>query len=269
MSASAPPSSLLRRIASAVVPDAGKSAIDRARERRLMQRILPLNDEYVKRFGLHVRRGPFTGMELFTGPQLGHLIPKLVGNYERQIYPWLSEEWIAGDFELVIDVGCAEGFYAVGLARAMPNTVVHAYDTYEPVRRECERLAQLNGVEDRVVMGATCTPATLAAVEQTKVALLSDCEGYEKILLDPEQAPNLRTWSIIVELHELVDPEITRTIARRFQESHEMEVIEYVPSSDAAGLPELAWMTPQQVQLVVDERPPFGMSWALLRPRNS
>ena len=75
MSSPTPPSPLLRRIASAIVPDAGKAAIDRVRERRLMARILPLNDEYVKRYGLTVRRGPFTGMELFTGPELGHLIP--------------------------------------------------------------------------------------------------------------------------------------------------------------------------------------------------
>jgi hypothetical protein len=263
------PHHMLRRVASAVVPDAGKAAIDRRRERRLMGRVLPLNDEYVERYGLHVRRGPFTGLELFTGPESGHLIAKLVGNYERQIYPWLLDEWISGDFELVIDVGCAEGFYAVGLAREMPGAEIRAYDTYEPARHECERLAQLNGVQDRVVIGSSCTPATLAAVEQSRVALLSDCEGYEKILLDPELAPNLSRWSIIVELHENVDPEISRTIARRFQDTHEMEVIQYVRAADAAELPELAWMSEQQLRLVVDERPPFALGWALLRPRAS
>ncbi len=261
------PSQMLRRIASAVVPDAGKAAIDERRERRLMQRILPLNDEYVKRYGLCVRRGPFTGMEFFMGPKSGHLITKLVGNYERQIYPWLLDEWISNDFEVVIDVGCAEGFYAVGLARAMPNAEIRAYDTYEPARRECARLALINEVSDRVVIGGTCTHATLAAVEQHKVALLSDCEGYEDVLLDPVQAPNLRRWSIIVELHAEVHPNITQTLAERFRDTHEMELIRYVPSPDAGSLPELAWMTPDQLQLVVNERAPSSLGWALLRPR--
>jgi hypothetical protein len=258
----------LRRIASAVVPDVGKRAIDRARARRFLRRIGPINDEFVRRYGLEVRRGPFAGMRYIPGQEhiSGHLIAKLVGSYERQIYPWLAE-WIAGDFDLVIDVGCAEGFYAVGLARAMPGVAVHAYDTYEPARRDCAELARINGVQDRVMIADECTPSTLAAVSEARVALLSDCEGYEKILLDPDSAPNLRRWSIIVEQHDNLDPTIGATIRRRFRETHEIEVVHYVPPG-GDGLCELGWMSEEQVRLVLHERP-LPMSWAVLRPRTA
>lgn len=263
---------MLRKLASAAVPDAGKAVIDRVFARRLIARILPLNDEFVDRYGLKVLRGPFAGMDMtyVRGPLSGHLIAKLTGSYERQIQPWLVDDWISGDseFDLVIDVGCAEGFYAVGLARAMPGVEVRAYDTYEPARRECAQLAERNGVQDRVVIGEWCTPATLAAIKEKRVALLSDCEGYEKVLLDPQQAPNLRHWSILVEMHDNVDPTISSTIQRRFEDTHDIEIIAYTPATDATGLPELSWMTDRQVRLVLDERPPLGMiSWALLRPR--
>jgi precorrin-6B methylase 2 len=258
-----------RAVASAVVPDAGKRAIDRVRAHYLLRRVLPLNDDYVRRFGLEVRRGPFEGMRYpdVRDPVPGHLIAKLVGSYERQIYSWLLDEWITGDVELVIDVGCAEGFYAVGLARALPRAQVHAYDTYEPARNECARLAQLNGVQDRVVIGETCTPSTLARVSHANVALLCDCEGYEKTLLDPSLAPNLRDWSIIVEQHDHIDSSIATTIEQRFRHTHEIEVIGYEPA-DASSIPELSWMSERQAGLVVNERPP-SMTWALLRPREA
>jgi hypothetical protein len=258
---------MLRRVASAVVPDAGKRAIDRARAHRFLRRIGPINDEYVRRHGLHVRRGPFAGMRYMPGQEhiSGHLIAKLVGSYEHQIYPWLAE-WIDADLQLVVDVGCAEGFYAVGLARAIPGVMVRAYDIYEPARRDCAALARINDVQDRVEIGEECTPVALAELPAGRVALLSDCEGYEKVLLDPELAPNLRNWSIIVEQHDNVDPTIGATIERRFRDTHEIEVVESAPP-DRDGLPELEWMTDEQVRLVLDERP-LPMRWALLRPRD-
>jgi hypothetical protein len=262
---------MLRRIASTVVPDAGKRAIDRVQTRRFLRRIGPINDEYLRRYGLDVRRGPFAGMRYMPGQEhvSGHLITKLVGTYERQIYPWF-EEWIASDLDLVIDVGCAEGFYAVGLARTMPNVKVWAYDTYEPARRDCAELARTNGVQDRVTIAGTCTPGTLAAVSEKRVALLSDCEGYEKILLDLDMAPNLRHWSIIVEQHDLNDPTISATIEARFRATHDIEVIHYVPPS-SEGVPELDWLPEEHKRLVLAERPPppLPMSWAMLRPREA
>jgi hypothetical protein len=123
----------------------------------------------------------------------------------------------------------------------------------------------VDGVQDRVKIAGECTPSTLAEVSESRVALLSDCEGYEKILLDPDAAPNLRNWSIIVEQHDLDDPTISATIEQRFHETHDIEVVDYVPPS-GEGLSELDWLTPEQVRLVLDERP-LPMSWALLRPR--
>ena len=50
------------------------------------------------------------------------------------------------------------------------------------------------------------------------VGLFCDAEGYELTLLDLDAVPQLRHWSIIVELHDFVDPTITETIRARFEE---------------------------------------------------
>ncbi len=265
----APASEVLRRTASRIVPDAGKRAIDHVRARRYLQRMRPLNEEFVARYGLEVKHGPFTGMSYLPGQEQisGHLIAKLLGRYESQLYPWIERDWIGGQFDLFVDVGCAEGYYAVGLARAMPNVTVRAYDTYAPAREECGELARINGVADRVLIGEECTPETLAGLPAARVALLSDCEGYERTLLDPDLAPNLRGWSIIVEQHDNVDPSISATIRERFAASHEIEMVSS-GVADGADAAELEFMTPAQRSFALDERP-LPMTWALLRPRGA
>ena len=259
-------SATARRAASAILPDSSKRAIDRVREGRYRRRMRPLNEEFVARYGLEVRHGPFTGMQYLPGQESisGQLISKLVGSYESQLYPWIVSEWIGGDFDVVIDVGCAEGYYAVGLAHTMARATVRAYDTYAPARAQCEQLAAINGVGERVLVGGECTPQTLAGQPPERVALLCDCEGYESTLLDPRVAPVLRGWSIIVEQHDNIDPSISTTIRERFAGSHEISIVT-ASAADPDGIPELAWMTPAQRAFVLSERPPL-ISWALLRP---
>jgi hypothetical protein len=233
--------------------------------RRFLAIIAPANAEYVLRFGLEVRRGPFTGMLYLEGLERTSpdLITKVAGTYESELHAAFSQ-WVERDIPLVVNVGCAEGYYAVGLARAMPQAKVLAYDILESARSQCARMAAVNGVAERVELHEACTPATLAGLPDAGVALLCDCEGYEKQLLDPELAPTLRKWQIIVELHDFIDPTITETIVARFAATHEVELIPSLPP-DYQRLEELNFMTPRQRQHALTERP-VPMSWAHLRP---
>jgi hypothetical protein len=253
--------------ASALAPTRVLRAIDGVRTRRFLATVGPPSEEYVRRMGLRVRRGPFTGMQYIPGLERssGDLVAKLAGTYECELHEAL-EEWIAAAHTQVIDVGAAEGYYAVGLAVAMPHVTVHAYDIDATARELCAALARRNDVGERVRVGGACEPATLASFPDRGVALFSDCEGYERTLLDPELAPQLRTWPIIVELHEFIDPSITELIRARFRASHEIDIIEARGRGDEE-LPELEFMTPAQRAAVLSERRPGRMRWARLRPR--
>src|SRR6478672_6897407 len=66
--------------------------------------------------GLVVQHGPFKGMKYPGVNSVGSaLIPKLLGSYERELHP-LIDSICAGQYDQVVDIGCAEGYYAVGLA---------------------------------------------------------------------------------------------------------------------------------------------------------
>jgi hypothetical protein len=225
----------------------------------------PPTAEYVRRNGLAVARGPFTGMRYLAGLETtsGDLVAKLAGTYERELHPSIGE-WIRSELTDIIDVGCAEGYYAVGLAMSMPNIRMHAFDIDAVARGRCEALAKLNNVVDRVHLGGECTPETLARFPNSGVALLSDCEGFERRLLDPILAPQLRSWQILVELHDFLDQQITETIVSRFESTHSIELIDGEGRDD--NLPELEFMSRRERNAVLSERRPGPMRWAHLRP---
>jgi hypothetical protein len=249
----------------ALVPGGVRDRIDAVRNQVGMRLMEPANREFVRRHGLTVSGGPFAGMRYLPGLEAtqGDLVSKLLGRYESELQGGLAA-WRQEPLSLVVNVGCAEGYYAVGLALAFPGLRVLAYDIDPAARELCMALAGANGVADRVEVHGECTPATLAALPADGVALLCDCEGYELTLLDPQLVPGLRRWSMIVELHDQLEPTITGEISRRFAASHEVELIESAPAPAEAD--ELAFMSARQRRLVLSERP-VAMRWARLAPR--
>ena len=89
------------------------------------------------------------------------LLPKLVGSYEAELVAVIGAV-VAAHPPVVVDLGAAEGYYAVGLARALPNAEVHAFELDEQARRACQRLADLNGVT--VHLHGAASASALASV---------------------------------------------------------------------------------------------------------
>ena len=86
---------------------------------------------------LEVLNGPFKGMKYPEFLSLGStLIPKLIGSYEAELHP-IIDEIIACGYEEIWDVGCAEGYYAVGLALMSPTSKIRAYDIDIHSRKAC------------------------------------------------------------------------------------------------------------------------------------
>jgi hypothetical protein len=129
----------------------------------------------------------------------------------------------------LINVGCAEGYYAVGIAMICKHLRVHAYDIDPWARRYCRQLAKLNGVADRIEVHGWCDLAALRATAKPGSLIICDCEGYETELIDADRCPELRSCDMIVEAHDFISPGASQTIAKRFAATHDIEVIEIQP----------------------------------------
>jgi hypothetical protein len=251
----------VKALVAPIVPAPLKRALGRARERRYLRALAPIVQEYVERNGLVVNGGPFKGMTY--PPELAQ-VPKLTGAYELELHPAL-EEWIAARPAIVVDVGCSEGYYAVGLGRALEDAHIYAYDIDTQAREQCAKLASLNNVTN-VEIGGFCTIDTLAALPAENVALFMDCEGCETELLRPEAIAPMRGWRIVVELHDFLRPGLGEEILARFAATHEIQLIGEQPRADVDVEP-LRFLSPRRRAVALNEFRPARMRWAHLRPR--
>ena len=169
-----------------------------------------------------VASGPFAGMSYALAASEGCIIPKLVGCYEAELHDDLRIV-AASNYETVLNIGCAEGYYAVGFARALPMAPVHAWDVDETARRRTMENAERNRVSGRMVISEKVVPTHFAQFDRQRVFVLCDIEGTEFELLNPEIAPALRKFDMIVELHPGSDRDIDLFIDR-FEASHETEL---------------------------------------------
>lgn len=185
-----------------------------------------LNQLTRERTGGRVRMGPFAGMRYVDTSVGSCFIPKLLGIYERELAPKVEIICRSGS-DLIVDVGAAEGYYAVGLALRNPRARVVAFEMEEPGRRAIGEMARLNQVADRLLVRGRCEPRDLAAAlaGSSRPVIVCDAEGYEEELLDPHDVTALRSAVILVETHEFVRCGITRELQGRFAPSHDVELI--------------------------------------------
>src|SRR5947209_6694984 len=74
-----------------------------------------------------VNDGPFAGTRYIHGAVGSAYVPKLLGIYERELNARI-EHACALKFPLIVDIGAAEGYYAIGLARRNPQARVLAFE---------------------------------------------------------------------------------------------------------------------------------------------
>ncbi len=222
----------------------------------------------IHRQGLKIAAGPFTGMRYIPQSRGSRLIPKLIGSYEAELHPALARviQWRP---DLVVDIGCAEGYYSVGLACVLPQARVVAFDSDEPSRQYCRQLSEWNMVHDRIDIREKCDTAALNELSLENAFVLSDCEGSEKVLLDPVKVPQLIRSVILAELHDVFVPDTTPLLISRFTATHKVEMIDVQPR-DPMCYPLLRQLPPDMQQLALYERdtdidPP--QQWLFLIPK--
>lgn len=185
-----------------------------------------LQNTVVQNCGLAVQSGPFAGMKFIDRSAEGCHVPKLLGCYEAELHPHV-EAAVRRGYDTVINIGAAEGYYAVGLATRMPSTIIYAFDTNADSHSVCRALADANGVGNRVTIGGTFHGDDFAAFADRRTLVICDIEGAEVALLDPAKYPALKGMDIIVELHDLFTATTSTTVIGRFEPTHDITLVRH------------------------------------------
>jgi hypothetical protein len=198
------------------------------------------------------------------------LAPKLLGTYELELTEWI-ERLINHRYDKVINIGSAEGYYAVGFALRCTGTRVVAFEADSTGRSLIAELAQRNSVANRVTIAGLCSAVTLRPhLDSASTALLIvDIEGGELALLDATVVPELNRCQMLIELHEDAAP-AADILRGRFSATHQIEEI-WSRTRTARDLPApFRWFAPitptRRLVQALSEQRPGPMRWFLCTP---
>lgn len=221
-------------------------------------------------FNKTVQRGPFQGL---TYPTLestcSEIAPKIIGTYEMELFEAI-EDMCKSRYKVVVDVGCAEGYYAVGFAKRIPSAEVFAFDINRRALEMCRKLAEENKVSERVHLQGFCDSKTLASFDfKNSGLIICDCEGYELELFNEESIRNLLNCDLLIELHDILIPGLRDKLLPRFKNTHSLSIIK-VLDRDGNLYPELQSFSEDDKKIILSEfrEGLYGegkMEWAYLK----
>jgi precorrin-6B methylase 2 len=243
------------------------------RSQRLIMKIeertgrLDVSRSFCKRHGTAVLHGPFKGMQYPDWiAAKRNLIPKLVASYEDELHDWIAKS-IQSNYETIVNVGSADGYYTVGFALRCPGSEVIGFDTDLWARKATSSLATNNNASN-VRMLSMCTSQWLQDNLPQNSLLIIDCEGFEKELLDVRQAPNILNSDVLVELHEHVAPGVGKMVENGFADTHKISVIDAVLAKNPDDYAELSDVEPAMRKDVISEGRHGPQSWLFLTRRS-
>jgi hypothetical protein len=175
------------------------------------------------------KSGIFKGMRYVNTSVCGSILPKYLGLYEIELAPYF-EDLFNLPIHTIIDVGAAEGYYAVGLALRFPSSPVIAFEATEEGRELLETVIARNGVADQVRMKGLCDAAMLKAETDAcdpnrQHLLVMDVEGVEEELLRLHSPSDLRHFHIVMELHDWVDAGMGDRLQDKFAPTHTSTIV--------------------------------------------
>lgn len=174
----------------------------------------------------YVLGGPFRGMLYENRTYFGPVTPRWIGSYEKELHTIISSIHHHRP-DCIVDIGAAEGYYSVGLARNFPSINVVSYETNPLSLWHQRTLKALNKAENLLIQ-RYCSHEDLCRLGDKRCFILSDIEGGELDLFSEEVISKLTTSIILIELHSHYDISIegvASVLEHRFRATHSISFL--------------------------------------------
>jgi hypothetical protein len=172
-----------------------------------------------------IRTGLFEGMQYVRRGVGSALLPKLIGTYENELAEVFKKVGYK-NYQRFIDIGAAEGFYAVGIKKYILTDVdkVVAFETSKKGRKLIKKIAVLNNVEGIMIKGFCDTNALRIELSKENTFILADIEGGEYDLLDPNVL-DFSNCDLLVEMHHDKGMDKEEVFIKKFSCTHSITPI--------------------------------------------
>lgn len=216
--------------------------------------------------------GKFKGLKIVSCRwglrDLGSII---LGEYERDVVEYINN--LDGNYSTFIDVGAADGYYAVGLLHNKKIRKAICFESSHDGRASIELNSHANGVGKDISIRGTATLqfanellAELGEALQNCIFLF-DIEGGEFDILTQDNLQILRNSILVVELHrEAGDYEVKLSqLYDNAKDSHQIRVINRT-GVNPFQFKELDNWPDEDRQIIFSEGRRYSMTWIALHP---
>lgn len=172
-----------------------------------------------------VQVGPFAGLKLCSAGSWGGHRARLIGTYEKELAGVIESIPLLG-INHILDVGCADGYYACGFSFKYPLVDVTAYDLSRRARWCTYSASKANKLLDRVLIEKFFDVKDYQLRLDKRELLFLDCEGFEAEIITSETVSKFINAAILVECHDFVVANVTEALSLILQASHHLQFIQ-------------------------------------------
>jgi hypothetical protein len=209
-----------------------------------------------------ILNGPFKGLSYLRVSTGSMLLAKIIGSYEEPIMHIIEKIVSEKKYKKIIDIGCAEGYYAVGLAKLLPDCQITAIDTDSFALFLCKKLSKLNQTENLILVNQF-TESIIQDSNLVDTLIICDIEGDELVVLNPNNAKFLLNCDLLIECHDFLVEGTTQSLTEFYEKTHTIEFIpDYHVRFNHYDIPKFNYA--KKIDLF-DERRPEGMNWLYLK----
>jgi len=219
-------------------------------------------------YGGKIAYGPFKGVGInnhsaWSGTK--DIGPKIFGLYENQILNWIYQK----KFDLLIDVGAADGYYALGMLSQKIARRAVTFEISVNDREITKSSAIINNVDDLIFIKGEATSSEIIEVLKScsNGLIIMDIEGGEYNLITRELLEAAKNYCLVIEIHEVVDKDIQENmlnLCREFHHFEELTSLERVFPRDKFT----EKLTDNERSLLLSEGRPYAMTWVALSPKD-
>ena len=163
-----------------------------------------LSYEHAKKNNFIVQNGVFKNLKINKDVTWGRgdIASKIYGFYENKIQEKLKEI----KKPILIDIGAADGFFAIGCLYSKLSKYCYAFEQNEISRLALHKTAEINKVANQIsIMGKVDNQSFLSSLpndlELSKTVILCDIEGEEYNFFSETILKKLKKCNLIIEIH--------------------------------------------------------------------
>lgn len=180
-------------------------------------------DSLYEKIGHQIYFGPFSGLTIPSELKSELTLAEVLGFYESCLFG-VWESLAAKNIDQIMMVGGSHGYYSAGLSYLFQPKKTFVFESNIDSHDFIKKWVDYNDI-NMPELFETATTEIFSKWNTPVDLIISDCEGGEFDLLDPQKYPWQKACDLVIEVHPFYKKNLLGTLINRFKKTHKVNII--------------------------------------------